>query len=499
MTLIPELQRLARRNSDDPEVALVQVLRLLCEQLDMSTAVLGSVSAGVHSVDFAVSAGLGREHRMEVSRPVEESLCGFVGEAAPLVVRDAANDPEFADLVVTRQMDVGCYAGIPLRRDDGTRAGILELLGHAPHSRLDDRDVAVLEGLAAVVTGLYDSFHSGAPAGPVAPADATDSDGLAEPSENLVGDLEGLTRPLLDALQELSGIASTYLTKIDVAGDRQQLLLSHNAKAGFEMPEQAVIPWEHSMCWLAIEENTPAVSDLPARWPQVEVAAQLGIVTHVSVPIYLSDGALWGTLCASDNVAHPQAATQLPTLRLFARLIAADVERAVGVSEERAWARVAAQQAQVDALTGCSSRRMVEPWLTAAFTTARPDELVAVAFVDVDQFKAVNDQNGHAVGDEVLAALGERLRVATRSDDLVARWGGDEFVVGARLPRVTMADFEMRMRDAAHFRLPIGGAELTVRCSTGFATSDAATNPSSLIDLADSDMYRDKNLLPGGR
>lgn len=494
MTQIPELQRLAQRHSPDPEAALVQILRLLCEQLNMSTAVLGSVHEGVHTVDFAVRAGQGRDPSLEVSRPVGESLCGLVGEAAPLVVRDIAAAGELADLALVRELSISCYAGVRMSRDDGTPVGILGLLGDAPHPRLDDRDVGVLEGLAAVVGDQYDAWRSGALTHP-GPTPTPTHEDPTEPGESLAEDLEGLTRPLLDALHELSGIASTYLTKVDAVGDRQQLLLAHNAKAGFDMPEQAVIPWEHSMCWLAIEEGTPAVFDLPARWPQVAVAAKLGIVTHVSVPIHSSDGALWGTLCASDNVAHPQAATQLPTLRLFARLITADVERAAGVTEERARARVTARQAQVDELTGCASRRMVEPWLTEAYRTAGPDELVAVAFVDVDRFKTVNDERGHAVGDELLAALGQRLRNTMRPEDLVARQGGDEFVVGVRLRRASLADFEARMRDTASFRLSIDGDDLTVRCSTGFATSDTAADPASLLDRADSGMYRDKSLL----
>ena len=108
MTHLPELQRLARLCSDDPQTALIQILSLVCEQLDMSLAVLGSVHDGTHTVRLAVGAGTGRRRDIEGARPVKESWCGHVPGRSPLIVRDAADEPELQSLEATRLLDVQC-------------------------------------------------------------------------------------------------------------------------------------------------------------------------------------------------------------------------------------------------------------------------------------------------------------------------------------------------------------------------------------------------------
>ena len=83
-----------------------------------------------------------------------------------------------------------------------------------------------------------------------------------------------------------------------------------------------------------------------------------------------------------------------------------------------------------DALTGLPNRAMFEQHLTFALARARRDgSAVAVVFADLDDFKPVIDTHGHATGDEMLRQVGARLRLAVRDSDLVARQGGDEFLV----------------------------------------------------------------------
>jgi diguanylate cyclase (GGDEF)-like protein len=482
VSAVPQLQRLARSRSGDAEALLEQELLLACEQLDMGVAVVGRIAGGSHAVDFAVRAGAGRDRSLEGSRPVEESYCAHVREHAPLIVPDVRADLRFVDLDVTRMLKVGCYTGITLRKDPGAEtAEVLGLLGHHPDQRMDGRDIAVLRGLGEVIAERY-----------VAWREAAGGSGTAGTEGPTADDLQGLTRPLLDALQELTGVASTFLTSVDEVGDQQQLLLAHNSKESLSLPEGAVIPWHESMCWLALHHDEPAVHDLPARWPDAMAARAFGLVTLISVPVELSDGSLWGTLCATDDVAHLDAADHVPKLRLFARLIAADVERAKAVAEQRAQSRRAQQLAETDELTGCYNRRRVKPWLAAALDVVAPGEVVVLAFVDVNRFKDVNDQYGHASGDAVLRTLGRRLREVARPADLAARLGGDEFLIAAAVPRPAVDEFEHRIRAAAGFDLPTALGELAVRCSVGVATSDDVAGPDALIELSDARMYRSK-------
>src|SRR5438067_8677670 len=84
---------------------------------------------------------------------------------------------------------------------------------------------------------------------------------------------------------------------------------------------------------------------------------------------------------------------------------------------------------RTDPLTGLYNRRHVEEHLAAAASAARRHhQPLSVLFIDIDRFKAINDQAGYEAGDEVLRAVADRVRAALRTEDVVGRWGGDEFL-----------------------------------------------------------------------
>jgi two-component system cell cycle response regulator len=91
--------------------------------------------------------------------------------------------------------------------------------------------------------------------------------------------------------------------------------------------------------------------------------------------------------------------------------------------------RELAVMARTDPLTGLPNRRHLEEHLAAAVSAARRHHHpLSVLFLDVDNFKHVNDDLGYEAGDDVLRAVGERMRSAVRTEDVVGRWGGEEFV-----------------------------------------------------------------------
>jgi diguanylate cyclase (GGDEF)-like protein/PAS domain S-box-containing protein len=156
-----------------------------------------------------------------------------------------------------------------------------------------------------------------------------------------------------------------------------------------------------------------------------------------------------------------------------------------------------------DPLTGLPNRAMFEQHLGLALARARRDDLaVAVLFLDLDAFKPVNDMHGHATGDEVLRQLAARLRSAVRETDLVARQGGDEFLVliadlplgadavdaNAAVNKVTERIAEAM---AEPFRLRAG--ELSLRASVGCSVFpvDGPEAP-DLLRRADEAMYEHK-------
>ncbi len=115
------------------------------------------------------------------------------------------------------------------------------------------------------------------------------------------------------------------------------------------------------------------------------------------------------------------------------RLRALHLARSMQVFERVRRERDSIQElAYTDALTGVGNRRAFDTWV--ARRTARHEDSVCVLVVDVDNLKAVNDVGGHAAGDLILRSIATVLRAQSGRDDLVARVGGDEFVVCADMP-----------------------------------------------------------------
>ena len=152
------------------------------------------------------------------------------------------------------------------------------------------------------------------------------------------------------------------------------------------------------------------------------------------------------------------------------------------------------RRATFDPLTQCHNRASILGALQLELARDEPRNTGAV-YLDLDQFKPVNDTLGHAAGDELLALVAERLRLASRDSDVVGRLGGDEFLIV--LSDVPSSDTAMRVayriRDAVcgTFKLSCGTVEL--RASIGVACSDAEPiRPEELVRRADEAMYRSK-------
>jgi diguanylate cyclase (GGDEF)-like protein len=151
-----------------------------------------------------------------------------------------------------------------------------------------------------------------------------------------------------------------------------------------------------------------------------------------------------------------------------------------------------------DPLTGLYNRMILSQRIAAA-VTAYPlqDKPLALLVLDIDFFKKVNDQHGHIAGDEVLKNVAAAVKRAVRADDLVARWGGEEFMVLARdtglAGACTLAE---KIRAAAAAATTVWrGAELTVTLSVGVAALSTArhvlpeTAERVLIEAADRALY----------
>lgn len=152
--------------------------------------------------------------------------------------------------------------------------------------------------------------------------------------------------------------------------------------------------------------------------------------------------------------------------------------------------------AEHDELTGLANRNSMQAMITSALAGARRDGVHCGAIrLDLDRFKQVNDTWGHAAGDALLAATGQRLRTCLRSGDLAIRVGGDEFlVVLPRLPnRAALDTAAARILEAVAQPVPFEGRELPVSTSVGAALfPEDAEQVETLLAAADTALYSAK-------
>src|SRR5262245_26961473 len=152
------------------------------------------------------------------------------------------------------------------------------------------------------------------------------------------------------------------------------------------------------------------------------------------------------------------------------------------------------RQAFRDPLTNLANRALFMDRLGhgLARTERRPDDL-AVLFLDLDRFKVVNDSLGHAVGDQLLVDVGQRLRSCLRPEDTVARLGGDEFGIMVEGLAGAPGATQVAERVAAQFERPfaVDGREVFITSSIGIALSPSPqTQPEQLVRYADLAMYQ---------
>ncbi|MBI5283554.1 MAG: EAL domain-containing protein [Chloroflexi bacterium] len=152
-------------------------------------------------------------------------------------------------------------------------------------------------------------------------------------------------------------------------------------------------------------------------------------------------------------------------------------------------------QAFHDPLTGLSNRARFHDRLEHALTRSRRTaEQVAVVFIDLDEFKAVNDSHGHELGDALLVAVGTRLAEMLREGDTIARLGGDEFalLLDGTIDRDHAEIIAERVVEAMHAPFCIDGLEVMTHVSAGVALSTGGETANELLRRADLAMYTSK-------
>jgi diguanylate cyclase (GGDEF)-like protein len=153
----------------------------------------------------------------------------------------------------------------------------------------------------------------------------------------------------------------------------------------------------------------------------------------------------------------------------------------------------AEQLASKDALTGLRNRNWVEKRIERRIEEGTP---LAVAIVDIDEFKCVNDEHGHVVGDDLLREFSGELKWASRSGDIIGRWGGDEFILVLDSTQAEADAQVERLREwmsgSYNVQSVNGPLKLKVQSSIGFASHVRGESMKDLLARADAAMYQHK-------
>jgi diguanylate cyclase (GGDEF)-like protein/PAS domain S-box-containing protein len=167
------------------------------------------------------------------------------------------------------------------------------------------------------------------------------------------------------------------------------------------------------------------------------------------------------------------------------------------VTERRRHREVLEHQANYDSLTGLPNRRLMADRLTRVLSGPRDKSAVAVVFIDLDDFKTVNDSLGHDAGDQLLRHIAGRLQSVVRAVDTVARLSGDEFVLLLHNQHAGVAIQRVMDRLMAEISTPVtvDSRELTITCSAGISVyPQDGSSVDTLLRNADAAMYRAKTL-----
>jgi diguanylate cyclase (GGDEF)-like protein len=311
-------------------------------------------------------------------------------------------------------------------------------------------------------------------------------EGFGQTPENI----EHLLRDVREALQMdvafISKFSEDQLVFRALEGDAES----------FGWQEGESFPIDESYCKRVLDGRIPQVVPDAKRedaTKDLRVTSEADMGSYCAVPLVLSDGRLYGTLCCVSHAPDPWLRER--DLRLMERTASWLIQHLERLDSAM---RSLGELATRDHLTGTYNRRAGEEHLLKDIARAeRGGGTLSLAVLDLDRLKSVNDEHGHRAGDACLEHFASVLSRSVREGDWIARWGGDEFVVGVWQAQGEETSAERVLERAAGklreapLVLP-SGEEVRLTFSVGVGQWRAGDDVQGLYRKADEALYRAK-------
>ena len=299
------------------------------------------------------------------------------------------------------------------------------------------------------------------------------------------GSFEQAAHTVLRYLQAEVPMGFWAVTRVE-NGRQSYLVLDANA---YGLVEGGAHAWEGSFCVHMAAGRAPSVAPDAQAVPLYAAAAvneSIQIGAYAGAPVREPDGTLFGAICGLDPTRHGEQsplANAGPLLALLGEMLTVVLAAERAREQATGQALAADLAAERDALTGLHNRRAWERLLAEEEDRFRAlGDPTVVVVVDLDQMKAVNDEHGHAAGDDLLRRAAVALAAAVRGSDVLARLGGDEFGLLLRGCEEASAPSRVTALSAA---LTAAG----VHASAGWAALSVRLGLPAALAAADDAMY----------
>lgn len=218
------------------------------------------------------------------------------------------------------------------------------------------------------------------------------------------------------------------------------------------------------------------------------------IRSYCGLPIYWPDGDLFGTICIIDTKETAHSAILIKLLEQFCRLITADLRMLRDYESIR-------ELALTDELTGIHNRRGLSVLGEQRIKDARrAQQTIGIIYLDIDYLKQINDKHGHLAGDQCIVTLANVLKANCRESDIVARIGGDEFIIMTSFNdefthEIQLQTLCLRILDCYNLAVSEYDVNEITSISYGYQTfyHELMTVLDEMIKQTDQLMYRNKN------